>query len=203
MANRLICEGPDDQHVIANLMYNHGLTEGEINYKAKDGIEKLLGTLEEEIQATDAARLGIVIDADLDLAKRWAQLVTILTRCGFTDIPTTPEPSGTILENGEGQRCGIWLMPDNRLTGVLEDFVAGLIDHEDDLWPKADADVEAIPAERRRYKKTFHSKAKIHTWLAWQEEPGTRMGACFKKKYLDPEHPQAATFVAWIQRLLA
>lgn len=203
MANRLICEGQDDQHVIKNLMYNHGLAEGDVDYKAKDGIERLLDTLEEEIKATDAERLGIVIDADLDLSKRWAQLVTILTRCGYTDIPIAPEPNGTILENGEGQRCGIWLMPDNRLTGILEDFVAALIDEEDDLWPKADTDVEAIPEERRRYKKAFHSKAKIHTWLAWQEQPGTRMGACFKKKYLDPERPQAMAFARWMQRLLA
>lgn len=203
MANRLICEGVDDKHVIKNLLFNHGLTDGEIDYKEKDGVEKLLDTLEEEIKATDAERLGIVIDADLDLARRWSQLVTILTRCGYINIPARPGENGTILENDEGQRLGIWLMPDNRLTGILEDFVAGLIEDDDDLWPKASGDVDAIPEDRRRYKNSFHSKAKIHTWLAWQEEPGTKMGACFKKKYLDPKRPQAKAFVDWIQRLLA
>jgi hypothetical protein len=203
MANRLTCEGPDDRHVIANLLFNHGLTEKDIDYKAKNGIDRLLDTLEEEIRATDAERIGIVIDADLDLGRRWSQLVTILTRCGYLDIPTTPGANGTILENDEGQRLGIWLMPDNRLSGILEDFVAGLINEGDDLWLKANDDVNAIPEDRRRYKKSYHSKAKIHTWLAWQEEPGTRMGECFKKKYLNPEHPQASVFVGWINALLA
>lgn len=202
MANRLLCEGLDDKHVIKNLLFHHGLTDGDIDYKEKDGVDKLLATLDEEIQATDAERLGVVLDADLDLRKRWAQLVTILIRLGYADIPAEPEAGGTILVNEEGQRLGIWLMPDNKLTGILEDFVASLINDGDDLWPKANEDVDAIPEKSRRYKSSFHSKAKIHTWLAWQEEPGTRMGACFKKKYLDPARPQAQAFVSWIQRLL-
>lgn len=203
MATRLLCEGVDDKHVIMNLLFNQGLTDGDIDFKTKDGIDRLLDTLEEEIQATDADRIGIVIDADLDLARRWAQLVTKLTRRGYVDIPAAPDPAGTILANDEGQRLGIWLMPDNRLAGILEDFVGRIIGTEDDLWPKACNDVDAIPEDKRRYKTSFHSKAKIHTWLAWQEQPGTRMGECFKKKYLSPEHPHATAFVNWIRRLLA
>ena len=43
----------------------------------------------------------------------------------------------------------------------------------------------------------------VHTGRAWQEKPGTRMGENFKEKDLDPNHPQATTFVDWIRRLLA
>lgn len=78
-----------------------------------------------------------------------------------------------------------------------------MIAEGDVLWPKAQSDVNSIPLESRRFKATYLSKAHVHTWLAWQEEPGTRMGETFKKRYLDPNHPQANLFVACIKRLLA
>jgi len=103
----------------------------------------------------------------------------------------------------DSKKMGIWVMPDNKSAGALEDFVGKLIAEGDTLWPKAQADVNGIPQADRRFKETYLSKAQIHTWLAWQEEPGTRMGETFKKKYLDPNHPQASAFVNWIRSLLA
>ena len=117
-------------------------------------------------------------------------------------MPAAPDPDGTVVETADGKRIGIWVMPDNQSAGALEDFVAMLIADDDTLWPKAQSDVDNIPEEDRRFKKTYHSKAQVHTWLAWQEEPGTRMGATFKKKYLDPAHPQAQAFANWMKRLL-
>lgn len=44
-------------------------------------------------------------------------------------------------------------------------------------------------------------KAMIHTWLAWQREPGRPMGLAITKRFLDPEAPSAMEFVAWVRRL--
>jgi hypothetical protein len=93
-------------------------------------------------------------------------------------------------------------MPNNSLKGTLEDFVCNIIEPSDVLWPKVQVDVNAIPDEHRRFRPTYLSKAMVHTWLAWQEEPGTKMGECFKKKYLDPAHANTAMFVAWARRLV-
>jgi len=207
MVNRLIFEGPDDKHVVMNLLFNHE-HNGEplcehFTEKVKDGVDHLIDTLNEELKATDLGRLGVVLDADTDLSKQWARVTRILDEHGCRAVPAAPSADGTIVETNDSKKIGIWVMPDNKSAGALEDFVGKLIAEDDTLWPKAQADVNGIPKADRRFKETYLSKAHVHTWLAWQEEPGTRMGETFKKKYLDPNHPQATAFVNWIRRLLA
>lgn len=207
MVNRLIFEGSDDRHVVMNLLYNHVYSGDRLNDsfepKEKEGIENLIGTLNEELKATDLGRLGIILDADTDLARQWGRVTRVLDEYGCRDVPAIPSAGGTIVVTNDGKKIGIWVMPDNQNAGALEDFVGKLIGEEDNLWPKAQADVNEIPGKDRRFRETYLSKAHVHTWLAWQEEPGTKMGETFKKKYLDPEHPQALVFVEWIRELLA
>jgi len=205
IVNRIIVEGPDDRHVVMNLLYNHEHNGERLEslFKAKEGIDNLIDTLKEEIGATDLGRLGIIIDADTNLASQWARVTRVLEEYGCRDVPPQPAAEGTIVETNDGKRIGIWVMPDNLNNGSLEDFIGILIGKEDSLWPKDQKDVQNIPEGDRRFKETYLSKAQVHTWLAWQEEPGTRMGETFKKKYLDPEHSQAQVFVSWIRQLLS
>ena len=35
-----------------------------------------------------------------------------------------------------------------------------------------------------KYKSVHHAKARIHTWLSWQDEPGTPMGTAITKRTL-------------------
>ncbi len=210
--NRLLFEGTDDRHVVVNLLYNHKLNGERLSeayeidekgqLKVKNGVDNLINTLDEELQATDLGSLGIIVDADTNLANQWARITRVLNTHGCRNVPTTPSANGTIVTTADGKKIGIWVMPDNQNAGALEDFVAQMIAAQDDLWPKAQADVNAIEEDKRRFKPTYLSKAKVHTWLAWQEEPGTRMGETFKKNYLDPNAPLASRFVAWIKRLL-
>jgi hypothetical protein len=44
-------------------------------------------------------------------------------------------------------------------------------------------------------------KAQLHTWLAWQDEPGTQLGLAVKRRYLQGDAPLAADFVHWLKRL--
>lgn len=207
MVNRIIFEGPDDKHVVMNLLYNHCLGNDRLDSiftpKEKKGIDNLIDTLKEEIKATDLGRLGVILDADTNLANQWARVTRVLDECGCKEVPPSPSGDGTVVETIDGKKIGIWVMPDNKKDGALEDFLGILIGEDDSLWPKAQADVNNIPERDRRFKETYLSKAQVHTWLAWQEEPGTRMGETFKKKYLNPEHPQAQAFVDWIKRLLS
>lgn len=100
-------------------------------------------------------------------------------------------------------RLGIWLMPDNRLSGMLEDFMATLVRPDDALLAPARNAVDAIPADHRLFKPAFRAKAELHTWLAWQEEPGRPLGQAITKRYLDFANPGAEAFVAWVRRLFA
>ncbi|MFH1466552.1 MAG: DUF3226 domain-containing protein [Pseudomonadota bacterium] len=57
-----------------------------------------------------------------------------------------------------------------------------------------------LPAPRC-FRDVHEPKAVLHTWLAWQEEPGTPMGLALTRRYLDPCHPRAVAFAAWLRRL--
>lgn len=202
MKKRMLFEGVDDKHVFKNLLFNHNLID-VFDLKEKEGVDKLLDTFGDELEATDVECIGIIVDADTEMLSRWGRLTHALREAGYTNVPATPEVQGTIIQEEGLVPVGIWLMPDNVGIGAVETFVGSLIDVADVLWPKVQADVAAIPREHRRFKDSYHPKALIHTWLAWQEDPGARMGQVFLKKYLDPQHPNAGLFVAWVRRLLA
>lgn len=93
-------------------------------------------------------------------------------------------------------------MPDNNNNGILEDFVAFLIPTGDKLLPEVDSALKNIEKKGlNMYKSIHHSKARIHTWLAWQEDPGTPMGAAVTKKYLTTTPPICKKFVDWLNAL--
>ena len=66
---------------------------------------------------------------------------------------------------------GIWLMPDNKSPGELEDFIASMIPSEDPVWPLSKDYIDAIPEEHREFKEGKIQRAKVHAWLAAREEP--------------------------------
>jgi len=209
MAERflLLVEGSEDAHVLHHLRKRHQIPEETFTIRpSKDdgGIDALLGTLPTQLKANDLERLGIVVDADTDLDARWAAVRNILLQAGGVDIPAAPDPGGTIVtieRPDRTLRVGVWIMPDNVIRGMLEDFVTCLVPANDTLWPRAVNCVVQIPESERRFSPAHQAKAHIHTWLAWQEEPGRPMGQAITKRYLDAEAESAQRFIAWIRRL--
>lgn len=92
-------------------------------------------------------------------------------------------------------------MPDNRIPGMLEDFAACLIPKENALSIRAKQAVDGIPAEERVFSPTHTTKAYLHTWLAWQKDPGTPIGLAITKRFLDAAAPEAAGFLTWMSHL--
>ena len=71
----LLVEGKDDQHVFFSLLEFHRIPE-VFRIKDKQGIDNLLGTLDVELLASELEQLGIVVDADIDIASRWQRIVS-------------------------------------------------------------------------------------------------------------------------------
>jgi hypothetical protein len=92
-------------------------------------------------------------------------------------------------------------MPDNTVPGMLEDFISLLIPVGDLLWPMAQDIVQQVIVKERRFPQTQDMKAKMHTWLAWQEEPGKPMGQAITKRYLNAAAPHAQQLIKWIRLL--
>ena len=213
--HRILVEGKDDQNVIRNLLREHGIAakilEPHSRRSIKDaiaieriegnGVEVVLGDLVAELRQSDQECVGIVVDANTDLAARWQAVRSRLERAGDVEVPVQPEPNGTILTIRQPERelkVGVWLMPDNQLSGMLEDFIALLTPEGDELLDYAQQCVDELP---HRPFGQAESKALIHTWLAWQEEPGKPLGLAITFHYLDSHSPYALKFISWVRRL--
>lgn len=194
---KLLVEGNDDLHVVKSLCMAYAVPE-VFTIIDKKGISNLHETLPTELKTSELEVLGILVDADTDLVARWQSLRASLTGAGYS-VPLQPVPEGTILQENERPTVGIWLMPDNQLPGLLEHFVAELIPGDDPLWPYAQNCVGNIPEQR--FSEVARAKANIHTWLAWQEEPGKPMGTAITARYLDPDSARAQVFVDWLRAL--
>jgi len=198
--NYVLVEGPDDAQVFFHLLRFYGL-DALVTIQQKEGISNLLEALEVELMRRAETRLGIVVDADTDIAVRWQSLRHKLIQAGYTSIPLYPAPEGIILRQEGRPIVGLWLMPDNTIPGMLEDFMSLLIPAGDILWPMAQDIVQQVKIKARRFPETQEMKANIHTWLAWQEEPGKPMGQAITKRYLDAAAPHAQQLIRWLRKL--
>ncbi|HEY0151951.1 MAG TPA: DUF3226 domain-containing protein [Longimicrobium sp.] len=195
-------EGKDDQAVVYAFCVAHALPE-IFEVQARGGVEPLLNGLGLALRGVPIERLGVVVDANGDADARWSAVAHIARSEGYTDFPDAPDAAGAIIPGSEGSpRLGVWIMPDNGSPGALEDFAAMLVPAGDPLWVRAGEAVDAIPDQDRLFLAGRRSKAHMHTWLAWQEQPGSPMGQAIGKGDLDAHAPAAQRFVAWLRRLM-
>ena len=149
----------------------------------------------------DISRLGIVLDADTDLGGRWQQLRDRLSKSGY-QLPDSPTPSGTIVTTNGMPQVGIWLMPDNQDLGMIEDFIRLLVPDDDERLTLAEETIATLEARGlQSYIANYRSKALIHTWLAWQADPGTPLGLAITKKYFSTDTDLCQQFATWLNRL--
>lgn len=209
----LLVEGYNDQYVLRGLLRQNAIPcaiprrDKEADAFDTDvividqagSVERLFERLEVTLDDGDLMQLGVVVDADTNVAARWEALCGIFTRFGGVDLPKTPTPAGTLIVLQQPYRVlpvGVWIMPDNQVPGILENFVSFLIpDAELPLWQKAQECVDSILPEQRHFSEVDVPKAQVHTWLAWQKEPGQPLGIAMTARYLDANAPNALRLV--------
>lgn len=195
-------EGKDDQAVVYGLCVAHSLPE-TFEVQPRGGVQTLLKGLGLAVRGEPIERLGVMVDANGDADARWIEVAHIARAEGYTAFPDALEIGGTIIPaSGALPRLGIWIMPDNGSPGAVEDFAALLVPGDDVLWERAGLALDAIPEGNRLFPAGRRSKAHMHTWLAWQEQPGSPMGQAIGKGDLDAHAPAAQRFVAWLRRLM-
>ena len=198
----LLVEGSDDEHVLKHICGNHGIPHLD-EVKPLCNAERLLENFPVQLKLSGADDVvGVVIDADTDLAARWQAIRYRLTQAGYHDVPVDPDPNGTIVEPPSGAslpRTGVWIMPDNKTTGILEDFLRFLVPQPNALFDHVVTSVGSIPDQR--FSRNDKPKATIHTWLAWQSDPGLPYGTAITAHFLNPSLPQANVLVSWLREL--
>ena len=199
----LLVEGKDDEHVLKHICGNRGVSHLD-EVKPLGDARKLIQNIPVQIKASseEGDVVGVVIDTDTNLDARWQSIRERLIRIGYRNVPTLPDPRGTVLDPPAESllpKAGIWIMPDNKTPGILEDFLRFLVPGPDALFDHVTTSVDSIPD--RRFTENDKPKAVIHSWLAWQEEPGLPYGTAITARFLDPNVRQADALVSWLQRL--
>ncbi len=213
----VLVEGNNDAHVLSHILAHHKIDNnivhkkareydlGKINIQETSGIDGLIDCLRVELKPLDTdikwKSISVIVDADASAEKRWVSIRTILQRSGYNTIPGVINAAGTIITEVDRPAIGVWVMPDNKSPGMLENFISSLIPSENNLWTLATQSVDSIPENERLFPLKHTIKAQVHTWLAWQEEPGNPFGVVIKKRILNPEAQSAIALVTWLKAL--
>lgn len=203
---RLLVEGKTDLFVIPYLMEANGVDwpneRRPVEIRALGGKDLDPAELSTELKGRELHQLGLILDADDDAEASWRRARGWFANL-FPDMPKQPLPGGFISQPDEmGKQLGIWIMPDNQSRGMLETFLMFLIpDQQDPLVKYAVTARDRAKKLGAPFKKAHEDKAKIHTWLAWQDEPGPRLQDAVRHRVLDPTSPHSKPFVAWFRKL--
>jgi hypothetical protein len=218
--NRLLVEGVEDLRVIPELVEINGINWGSKNepivqIHSCNGYENIadVDAISAELNNSGLEALGIIIDADTNPKNRWLSLKNAsLQGMEIARIQCLPELPAMIPEEGlirtisitavRDIRFGIWMMPDNQTSGMLETFLSYLLPEEtEELWGFAKLSTTEARQKGAKFTETHYDKAQIYTWLAWQEPPGRQLHDAIKQKILHPTHPRASVFMQWFRDL--
>ena len=196
---KLLVEGKDDQHVIWALCEKFSIPE-VFDVVDCEGIDNLFKSIPIRLKQERIETLGVIIDADTNLNNRWGSIKNLLSNQG-NRVPDDLPVEGLVLLNGN-VKVGAWIMPSNDTNGMLEDFMSFLIPSNDQLLPVVDTTLDEIERKKlNKYQLTHKSKARIHSWLSWQEDPGTPMGFSITKRYLTTDNESCEQLINWLKKL--
>ncbi len=208
----LLVEGKDDEHVVRHLCKAHGIDafsfeihqpEGAEEY-SDAGVERLLEQVPVRLNS-GVDRLAVILDADEDAGHRWIQLRNRLRDAGF-QMPESPASDGSVVDYDRETRSirfGVWIMPNNILPGMIEDFLVWLVPGDDRMLPHVDRFLDGIPIADRLFSTAHLAKARLHSFLAVQKAPGKPLGLAITFGYLDAKREHiVAPFLNWLRRVL-
>lgn len=169
-------------------------------------VQTLLDVIEKAIGDASGERIvGFVLDADDSLESRWKQVCDRLARVGVEvgreDRMRPPQTGFIGTSTSKKTRTGVWIMPDNRSPGALEDFLRELIAEDDALIGHAQSATAQARAIDQRFRDVDLRKAELSAWLAWQEVPGNPYGTAIKARWFRHDRPSGVAFATWFCEL--
>jgi len=196
----LLVEGVNDCHVVMALCTAHNVPETFGIYQCGSG-ERVLRRLDALIISSNRPQvIGVMLDADTSVEGRWQSIKSKLQDNSYT-LPDEPDADGTVVETSSDEpKLGFWLMPNNQDSGMLEDFCAELAQPESLAFARECVE-QAQARQVTTFKEVHRSKAVIHTYLAWHDEPGYPLGKAITSQALRPHTDVAVKFTNWLIRL--
>jgi hypothetical protein len=158
-----------------------------------------VGEIETHLKASGLTALGVMIDADESAASRWTAIrARIIDR--YPEAPEDLPARGAVLHREGSPSFGAWIMPDNSNRGMLETFLLHLRPEDNspllEFGERTVMDAQSLGAP---FKPLHIDKAKIHTWLAWQDPPGRQLHNAIMEKMLERQSPEFQQFISWFR----
>ena len=205
---RLIVEGESDRQVVLRLLLegDFGFRTDEILVEPAHGYVNMVKTIRDRLSEPQfysnqaRAAVGIVVDADNDINTIWNQITAELLRAGV-DVSghSRPTPDGSVFMRPKPHlKVGVWVMPDNKGSGELEDFLVSMVPCNDTDWHLARKYVNN--SEHKFGKKD--TRAEVLSWIATRMYPG-RFDEAIKNGDLCTDGELCQRFIAWLNRLFA
>jgi len=176
------------------------------NYNTKGGVLNHLEILLPQLDDGQITNLAAIVDADYiehggGNQKTVERVSEILNPLGFSINANIPAQEGLYFEHPDGlPDFGLWVMPDNNLDGMLEDWIGKCIKNEEkDLFEHAISAVTSLDAPK--FKPHLQTKAEIATWLAWQKTPGRGLSSTIKDSLLDEDHNNFQQLCLWLKHI--
>jgi hypothetical protein len=204
--NVLIVEGKDELRVLPELLELAGIPWPKgaepVRIDEQSGIENILAPafLEASLKASGVQAVGVVVDANGDPASRWEQ-VRNRVQASYPEFPAELSPAGAIHTMADKPRIGVWLMPDNVRTGMLETLLLALRTGDPVLHDHACDATHRARGLGAPFRDVHREKAELHAWLAWQDPPGRQLHDAVRARALPPAPPVTDRFVAWFREL--
>lgn len=215
----LLVEGDRDIWVVVRLLEKNGITWEwgnepiiQIEYpgypqKDRGGKDKLLKSkfIASYLNQRGCVALGLLVDADEDASRRWQQ-VREACRFSMPNIPNELPETGLVFttqnSGGDAIKFGVWIMPDNRMRGMMENFLVKLIpEGMAPLWTYAQEVVTEAKILGAPFTDAHQDKANIHSWLAWQDPPGLELHQAIIKQVFSPQKAESQIFINWLRDL--
>ena len=199
-------ETKNDGHAITQLLVLFEIVldkkAGPVRWEDKDGFQNLLDSIAVQPKEDSTRPIGFVMDTDVGVAARWAQVrAKLLQVC--ESVPDTCPASGFVgVTKHPVRRIGVWLLPDCLSSGEeMEHLLWRMVPTTDLLRSIAESSTKTAAAAHCRFKAEDEMKAIVHCWLAWQETPGESFGHAIRKNCFAHDVPAAKAFVAWFRDL--
>jgi hypothetical protein len=212
----LLLEGDDDKYFFNKLCVLFNLNPDikvavpkDFNSQnSKGGVFESLPPLLKQLADGSLSKLAVIVDADyeeqhgLGYQKTIQKITDLLTLQDFVLIQNAENHvTGLIFENGaELANFGLWVMPNNQNSGMLEDFVKTCIKTDElSLFNHAQQVVHAI--SEPKFKPHHYAKAEVATWLAWQKQPGHGLYCAVKDDLLNTDHALFQELAHWLKKI--
>lgn len=172
-------------------------------------VSTLLPILIPQLSDGRITRLGIVIDADykhkgVGHGASYKRITDQLRTFGYkVPNPYPKKERRFIFKHPDGlPSIGLWIMPDNRSDGMLEDMIAATISKKEQLTLYAYAHGVVSAIKNPLFDATIHStKAEVNSWLAWQKMPGKALVSVIGDGLIDLKKGPAQSFSEWLVRV--